>query len=469
VRTLARNAWWGALFLLLLLAPVPIACVNTEWRMPLAVACLVLGGTGVLASGRLRLPLALAPLAGFVAWAALQLLPLSEALMRLISVERASLPPPPGGEASLPVSVNAGATLEQALLVTGLFYVVWALAQRPSRAPFRMLAVVGVVHAAFACVLSLTGGTGSSREGTDTITRVLWVYEWPEIYTPIGTYVNKNHFAGLMVISAGGCLAIAARRWASALRRVSHLGRRSLVAAITERGFFRVLPPTVAFLIVFLAVFASGSRAAAAALVAALVGAVVYALVARQLPAWVLALSLVMIGAVAVTATFVGTQSVLDRLVPKGRYLNRPRLWRDTLEMTSHYPVAGTGLGTYPYIFPRHQTFDPERNFSHAESDCIQYLSETGVVGFGLLLAFGALVCARLLRLLRASGKDRAMVAGVAVGVVGIVLHGMVDVNLHIPANMLAAAVLFGGLLGFEAESATQEPVKSRPEHGGSE
>ena len=121
MRKLARNSWWGALLILLLLAPLPIACVNTEWRMPLAISCLFLGGAGVVASGSFGIDRAVLLLAAFVAWASLALVPLPEGIMGLVSAERTGLPPPPGGWSAVPVSVNPGATLERVILLVGLF------------------------------------------------------------------------------------------------------------------------------------------------------------------------------------------------------------------------------------------------------------------------------------------------------------------------------------------------------------
>jgi O-antigen ligase len=134
--------------------------------------------------------------------------------------------------------------------------------------------------------------------------------------------------------------------------------------------------------------------------------------------------------------------------------------------MALQYPVAGTGLGTFTYIFPRYQTFEPDRNFSHAESDCVQYLTETGFVGWLLLLAFGGVAGARALRALRRGGGQRPMMIGATIGLLAVALHGIVDVNLHIPANMLAAAVFVGGFLGFEAGGSTVRPPEGVRDHG---
>ena len=53
----------------------------------------------------------------------------------------------------------------------------------------------------------------------------------------------------------------------------------------------------------------------------------------------------------------------------------------------------------------------------------------------------------------------RAAVTGAAVGFIAAGLHGFVDTSLHIPANLMSASVLVGGLL---AASGAQEDGSER-------
>jgi O-antigen ligase len=376
-----------------------------------------------------------------VVWFGLQILPLPRGMLGLLSPERLTFPAVPAGSNLLPMSLYPGAGLEQGLLHLALLYLVWSLIRSPSRAPFRILAAAGVAHAVLGIVLAETRGT--------TSTRVLWLYELPEVLTPFGTYVNKNHFAGLMVITGGACLALLARRMAHALRHTAELGFGARLSALTGRGSFRLLVPVLGFLLILLALFASGSRGAALAMVGALavVSAVVTVSSGRLRPG-ILVAGTLLVAAVAAAASAGSSVSVLERLWPGGRFLNRPRLWENTLEMAFEYPVCGTGLGTFNYVFPRYQRFGYDRRFTHAEGDWIQYLAEAGLVGFLGLLAFGLLLLRRALRSIRGGGPRAALTGGALVGLVGIALHGLVDISLHIPANMVAASILLGGLLG---------------------
>ncbi|MEN8152009.1 MAG: hypothetical protein ABFS86_19495, partial [Planctomycetota bacterium] len=87
--TLAR-AWWSALFVVVLFAPVPIGAIESAWCMPLALAVLALGaGPAVLrpliAGERPRFPAALAPIALLLLWTALALIPLPRGVVAALS------------------------------------------------------------------------------------------------------------------------------------------------------------------------------------------------------------------------------------------------------------------------------------------------------------------------------------------------------------------------------------------------
>ncbi len=446
--SLARAIFWSVLFLLVVAAPVPIGSVNTEWSMLVAAASMVLGA-GLLVAGLKRgLGLSrfrtLAPLCFFTLWIGLQLIPLPRGLVGFLSPGRVSDLTARAGDAFLPLTVYPGVTLEKVLLHFGLLLLLLGLSTVRSRAPFRILALAGFLHAALAAVLMVTGGTGSDR--------VVWLYELPEVLTPFGTYVNKNHFGGLMIIGIGAALAVMLRRWFYAYQKVRDFGWRGGLSALAGRGFFRLLAPLVAVLSMLLTVFASGSRGAAAAIGLALILVPIVVSRARgRVRIWPAAVATGVLCGVALLATMGRSTSVLERFLPEGNFMNRPRLWKEAMRMTLEFPLCGTGIGTFTYVFPRYQSFAPDREFTHAEGDWVQNVAETGFVGGLALLVFAILLWRRMIRALKAPTRTRAIVIGGGIGIAGIALHGLVDVSLHIPSNMLAVTVLLGGLLGLTA------------------
>ncbi len=207
-----------------------------------------------------------------------------------------------------------------------------------------------------------------------------------------------------------------------------------------------------------LTIFACGSRGAAVSIGLALI--LVPPLVTRGRGLrrlWPAMAAVVLITGAALVATVGSSTSVLERFRPEGNYLNRPRLWKEALKMTLDFPVSGTGLGSFYYVFPRYQSFAPDREFTHAEGDWVQTVSETGAVGSAALLLFAYLLIRRMIRSLRTAGRTRWLLTGGLVGLVGIILHGFLDISLHIPSNMFAATLLLGGLIACSASPGGQD------------
>jgi O-antigen ligase len=378
--------------------------------------------------------------------ALLMVLRLPQGLVSFVSPGLAGIPALPGGAAGFTLSVYPGGTLETGLLHLGAFYMVWAVSRRGPGVALGVLAVVGALHGVLAAVLWEIGGT--------THETVLWVYDLPEVLTPFGTYVNKNHFAGLMIVGAGANLALVAANWKRVTADVSGAGAWVRLARATRSDAWRWVLPGLGFLVCVLLVFASGSRGAALAVAGALAGVAILAgLARRRIQWWPVCLSILLVAGAALVARVGSSDSVLERLMAGGRTMNRPRLWKDTLRMSADHPVFGTGLGTFPYVMPKYQSFDSEREFTHAEGDWIQYLAETGILGALCLLIFAGTLARRLWRGVRCQGGNAGLAFGAAVAFVGLVLHGFVDSSLHIPANFLAASVLAGSILALDGPS----------------
>jgi O-antigen ligase len=124
----------------------------------------------------------------------------------------------------------------------------------------------------------------------------------------------------------------------------------------------------------------------------------------------------------------------------------RGRVWLDTAQMASAFPVVGTGYGTFAAVYPLYRSPEVRYFYAHAHSDVIQAASEGGFVGVALL----SLLLIPVLRTIVAglAGNKGTLGVGFAAGLAAILLHALVDFNFHIPANAALAAVLGGALLG---------------------
>jgi O-antigen ligase len=278
--------------------------------------------------------------------------------------------------------------------------------------------------------------------------KLYWFREMRYGGIPFGPYVNRNHFAGFVELVVPLALV------PLVLGRV----RRERWAVV---GLFAVLP--------VVALFLSASRGG---IVSFGVELAVLALlmirrrtVGKQLLAGaaVLLLALLMVswlGVGRILQRFSSLQS-LETTVGK-----RASMRRDTWRIFLDHPVAGTGLGTLQIVYPPYETLYDGKIVNHTHNDYLEALAETGFLG-GLCCAWflGVLLSQSLLRLrqLNNSFAGALQFSGL-VASSGFLVHGLVDFNLHIPANALLF-FLMAHLATVEIEQVTPGIMPPRQSH----
>lgn len=129
--------------------------------------------------------------------------------------------------------------------------------------------------------------------------------------------------------------------------------------------------------------------------------------------------------------------------------------WQAALAQFRTAPVFGTGAGTHLYLGRLFRQPELQLDPIHAHSDYLELLAEYGLVGAAGMAFFlaahavgGLRALGRLGRALRGkpeAGSDAlALVIGALAAFAAMAAHSVVDFNLHIPANALAMAFLFG-------------------------
>jgi O-antigen ligase len=171
-------------------------------------------------------------------------------------------------------------------------------------------------------------------------------------------------------------------------------------------------------------------------------------------------------GLSAVAAAIIGIAAIF--FVHKSDYLTgraqnvfdvrniRIELWQATIQQWKLQPLFGTGSGTYLYYGRQFRTEGMQLDPVRAHNDYLDLLAEYGLVGaagFLLFLAFHlrnawknfkrlgpkrVAVSARLL------SNGMALQIGAIAAVSAYVVHSIFDFNLHIPANVLLLAFVFG-------------------------
>jgi O-antigen ligase len=122
----------------------------------------------------------------------------------------------------------------------------------------------------------------------------------------------------------------------------------------------------------------------------------------------------------------------------------RTELFHDTWRIFIDHPTLGTGFGTFQGVFPRYETLYDGNVVFHAHNDYLEALAETGLVGGILCATFLILLFHGAWKRLRAATNslDLAFHIGALAACSGLLAHGLVDFNFHIPSNALLFLLL---------------------------
>jgi len=125
-------------------------------------------------------------------------------------------------------------------------------------------------------------------------------------------------------------------------------------------------------------------------------------------------------------------------------------MWGSTFQIVKDFPLLGSGLGTFVYIFPMYRTFHIEGLATHAENDILQLASEAGWIGLGLLAALFFYLFYKAISGLRSLSHhepERYIGIGSLVGVLALMFHSLVERNIQVPANAFLYTILWAIIL----------------------
>jgi O-antigen ligase len=123
-------------------------------------------------------------------------------------------------------------------------------------------------------------------------------------------------------------------------------------------------------------------------------------------------------------------------------FAGRMAAWKGVVEMILERPVVGNGPGMFSLFFPNYQPPGQGVRFFYAHNDWLEFTSALGL-GFPLLLGW---LGWRFFRGVWEASRSRsraknAIAMGIGAAGLGLLVHGVVDFNLQIPANTLLAAL----------------------------
>ena len=322
-----------------------------------------------------------------------------------------------------------------------------------TRERFRMLAnfliVFGLAFAVFALLQHWTWNGSffwlrATRAGGGMVT---------------GSFVNHNHFAGLMELLIPLPAALVLANVVKNRRVLYALAATMMtIAALMALSRGGMISLAVGGAFVFgVAVYRSSRRHSDERFFDAEIDEIDEA---KRLPWYFnLAGAGVIAAAIAVGTLLVGSEPVLNRLTnnsvvqssEQAQSFDNARgwMWRNSWAIFRANPITGIGFGAYETAFPNYSDGDGIRQygkqfiFDRAHNDYLQILTDTGLIGAGIFLWFVVALIISVRRALRVRNAfGGALAVGWSAAIVALAVHSFFDFNLQLPAIALVFLIV---------------------------
>lgn len=299
-----------------------------------------------------------------------------------------------------------------------------------------LLAVIGIVQRA-----AMTG-------------KIYGLWQPFQASTPFGPFVNRNHFAGWMLMGLPVAVGLLAMTVTRGLRGTPPDWRRRVLWASTREGTQAML---IGFAIVLMAssLLLTLSRSGMVALAVVVAVAAFHAGIrgtstfARALPA------AAVIASLAAVSLFVDSEKLVARFVEPSTMnaANRFDIWADSWRVIQDFWRTGTGLNTWGVSMLYYQTALPTQHVGQAHNDFLQLAAEGGLLlGIPIVLSIAAFWSLAARSLNQERGTARLLRLGAIYSMVAISVQSLAEFSLQMPGNAALFAVIAGLALHDGAE-----------------
>ena len=260
-----------------------------------------------------------------------------------------------------------------------------------------------------------------------------------------GTYINRNHFAGMMAMALMLAAAYASSHRSSFFLKKnessSPMGNREKLLS-SEQSYSKRTLIIFCGVVIGLGLVLSASRGGiiSAAFGLLLMGLLFVYRESQRRNGLIVLLIFLLVGGYGLQ---VGLEHTFVRFQPdqlQSSFEGRFRYAQKTIDVFNDYKIAGAGAGNFQYVYPRYQAVDDMGLLiDYAHNDWAQLLAEMGLAGLILTITGIGLFVFIVVR----RWKERKDHKATALGVVPLAvlttigLHSWFDFNMHIPANVL--------------------------------
>ena len=270
-------------------------------------------------------------------------------------------------------------------------------------------------------------------------TKVYWIRELNQS-TAFGPFINRHHFAGYMELTLALPLGLLFAGAVDREKKLLYLFLAGIMGVAlfmtTSRGGVISLVAEVLFFALVTAFWRKENERTRKHT----------SRIRNAIIRFGLAAALI-IGLIIGVAMIGGGDLPLNRLVDSVNSndptTGRAHFWSVTVDMIKAHPLLGTGLGAFGVIYTRFDSHNGLLRLEQAHNDYLQVLSDGGIVGACLALAFVALLFARAFYRMGTRDPFRRGVALASLGgCFAVLVHSFFDFTLHTTANALLFLVL---------------------------
>ncbi|CAH9018329.1 O-antigen ligase family protein [Candidatus Nitrosacidococcus sp. I8] len=280
----------------------------------------------------------------------------------------------------------------------------------------------------------------------------------------VGTYINRNHLAGLLEMALPVVLAIliaVIKRNPKIRAKTEGRWYQLLLRWSNNQGNYFLLCFTIAIIILLGTIFTRSRTGIMLVMLGLILSFFVFI---RKIDlkklygtaGFIIFSSLIFAFEIGLTPIF-NRFAVIDENMEKGRGL----IYSGTLQAINEFFPFGSGAGSFAEVFQRFQPIDFTEGYVHrAHNDYLEWILVGGLPAAILIVASFVVYGRRWIKIWQ-WGQESIFYfiqIGAGIGTLLLLLHTFVDFNLHIPAN----AIFFAFLLGVFFYPLEQQQIHSK-------
>lgn len=397
----------------------------------------------------------------FFIWTSLQLLPLPESLLSVLSPVKyqktlegykvLGAPSTFKALAYIPQSALAWWTLLAAL---ALFFQVTCFHIQEYR-KFRLLLLILLVVCSIESLMGLLQVLIPEM-------KVLWSKVTAYQGFARGTYINRNHFAGFIEMTLPLVTAIALKP------QVLFREKDDWHDGQSQHNYQRLFLFSIMVLMILVLLFSASRAGITSGFLGMMCFFVLARIRSRRTP---LAVKIMAVGSVVLINIYgatIGFKVIVDRFLRIDQISSRVEFWEAGIQILKDHPY-GIGLANTIFVAPKYNTSieGGQKILDYLHNDYLQLFVETGWIGACLLLFtfyfFLFISCRNLVKYRKVLPSQQYVFCSAAFsGIVAMAFHSFFDFNLQIPANCFYFVFLLAMVATYSTPRKSQKRFRQR-------